>query len=354
MIVGWIFVGLCVFEAPPEPEPSGVWVNHDPEFAPVEIEVPEPEVHEVEPEPKVHEVELHEVEPESEPLGEEPFPPRPFRGPASRRPGPAWKRWAAPLASAFLPGVGQAINRQPGKATLALAGTATLIGATVGLQLSKDPRQNLALGIGESSGAHIARLGASSALTSALMMLYVWQIADAYAVAVGKWPVPRRHYKVNVDFARMSTVGLRPGGPGYALYDDFSLAVMGQVAPKIGFGLADLSLKIDERREQYTLQAGVRTMWRFAEPGRWWFSVGGGLIVQGSGAAPLGPTQGAQRRFGAIPYLLLEGRWFVLDRLSLNFAPRVSVPLTDRDYRTGRIPRYATTFELGTGLGVHF
>ena len=297
-------------------------------------------------------------------------PARPFWGPESRRPGPQWTRWAAPLMSAFIPGAGQALNREGGKATIAFAGSVGLITGIVGLRLSRDPRQGAAPGIGESPGAYVARLGAMSVLSSAAAQLYLAQIVDAYAVAAGIWPTPRKTYMINVDATRMSTVGVQPGAPGYAIYDNFALSVMGQVVPKVAFGLSDMTVMIDMsdmsdmsdgRRNRYTLQAGLRASWRFFERERWWFLLAGGVIVQGTGAdnprppidldLPRGP---GQQRFGAIPYVQLEGRWLFLDRFSLNFAPRVSVPLTDRDYRIGRIPRYATTFELGTGVGVYF
>jgi hypothetical protein len=288
-------------------------------------------------------------------------PQRPIWGPESRRPGPHWKRWAAPLMSALIPGAGQALNRQAGKATISFAGSVGLITGVVGLHLSRDPRQGAAPGVGESPGVYVTRLGAMSVLSSAAAQLYLAQIIDAYAVAAGIWPTPRKTYMIHVDATRMSTVGLEPGAPGYAIYDNFALSVMGQVVPKVAFGLSDMTVMIDGRRNQYTLQAGLRASWRFFERERWWFLLAGGVIMQGTGAdnprppiEPDLPGGSGQQRFGAIPYVQLEGRWFFLDRFSLNFAPRVSVPLTDRDYRIGRIPRYATTFELGTGVGVYF
>jgi hypothetical protein len=110
------------------------------------------------------------------------------------------------------------------------------------------------------------------------------------------------------------------------------------------------------------MQAGLRSMYRFFDRRRVWLSAGGGVILQGTSVRrpdrSLQPGEDARRvdrRFGAVVYAQLELRWFLLDRLSLDLFPRVSLPITHRDYRPGqKIPRLATTFELGAGVGVHF
>ena len=56
-----------------------------------------------------------------------------------------------------------------------------------------------------------------------------------------------------------------------------------------------------------------------------------------------------------MPYVQLESRIFVLDRLSLDVSPRLSVPLGTRSYGRGAaIPRWSPTFELAAGPTVYF
>jgi hypothetical protein len=384
-------LAVCLLAEPPSLD-EGTSVARSTPVAPEEPETVDPEEErrttepedpstvdpeeEPEPEPEPEAAPEPELEGDPEPESASPVPPegapsmvetetRPRRGPGSRTPGPRWTRWGAPLLSALIPGAGQAINRQPGKAVSVFGGAFALVGGAVGVALSRDRATGASPGRGDGDALQITRLGALSALTSAAGLLYVGQILDAYAVAVGKWPRPHRDYAVNLEVTRMSTVGMRPGEPRYALYDDFSIALMGQVAPKVAFGLADLSVKFIGSdfalADRTTLQGGIRTTWRFFERDRWWLLLGGGFIFQGTGAGdpnpsldPEAPRPNPERRFGAVGYVQMEARWFLLDRWSLNLAPRVSVPIADRAYEVGTIPRYATTFELGTGVGVYF
>ena len=296
--------------------------------------------------------------------------PRPPRGneddllpPSRRRRKGKWKRWGSPLLSALIPGLGQVVNRQPGKGLAIFASTVGLAVGTYGVVRSGERQDGATAGEGgEPRGSEIVRLGALSALSSGLGLLYLGQIMDAHAVAVGKRARPRKDHAVAVELYRFSTVGLRPGEPAYALYDDFTLTVMGQIAPRVSIGVSDLTVHTARGGDQLTFQGGLRTMYRFFDRKRVWLSGGGGFIFQGTSADafdeeldPDAPDPGLQRRFGAVVYGQLGLRWFILDRWSLGITPRVSLPLTHRDYgRRRRIPRFATTFELGTGLAVYF
>jgi hypothetical protein len=48
-------------------------------------------------------------------------------------------------------------------------------------------------------------------------------------------------------------------------------------------------------------------------------------------------------------------RVFVLDRLSIDFMPRLAVPLTTRYYSVQRaLPRFAPELEMGAGISTYF
>jgi hypothetical protein len=272
-----------------------------------------------------------------------------------------WKRWGAPLLSAIIPGLGQGINQQPGKAvgifTASLGGS---LGAAA-LWLLREPDEGAARDDpGESRAAEIARLTSFTALTSGLGLLYLGQIFDAHATARGRKAQPKLDYALAIEFQRSTAVGQRPGEPAYALYDDFAVSLMGQVARRVTVGVSDLGVKLAP--DTFVLQGGLRSMYRFFDhrvrtprmPSRVWLSAGGGFIFQGTVQSRAAQEHEPERLFGAVMYAQLEGRWFLLDRWAIGLAPRVSLPFTSRTYGGGKqIPRYATTFELGAFVGVH-
>lgn len=324
----------------------------------VEVEVPEGMEREA----------LPVVAPTAEDIGDEepvdgieamppaaPPPPRPVH----KR--PHWKRWATPLFSALTPGVGQMVNRQVGKGVGILLGTVGLGVGTLALMAARNPSEGATPGDeGASNGAEVARLGAISGFTGALAMLYAGQIMDARAVAVGEPIESRTDHKINIDLVRMSTVGFRPDQPAYTLFRDWSVTVMGQVAKRFSVGLSDISIKSSATRDRATIQGGLRLSYRFFDHRRVWLAAALGNFFQGTWADPRpashdsGATE-SEGAFGAVPYVQVETRFFLLDRWSLNLIPRLSVPLTTRYFSGDRaIPRYSTTFELGTGVGVYF
>lgn len=281
------------------------------------------------------------------------------------------KRWGAPLASAFVPGLGQAINRQPGKAVALFVATVGGTLAAVGLwRLRNRNEGTTASEPGASRSGEAARLGAFTLLTSGVGMLYLGQIFDAHAVARGRPVEPREDHVVALEVARFSSVGLSPGEPAYALYDDFNLSLMGQVFPRLSVGVSDLGFKLGP--DQFVMQGGLRIMGRVYDgsvaarrgrgPKRLWLSLGGGALLQGitrdQRVRGLGigdeTVRRSDRSVGSALYGQVEGRYFFLDRWSLGLAPRISLPLTRRAYPRGRqLPRLATTFELGAFVGVH-
>jgi len=279
-----------------------------------------------------------------------------------RRP---WARWAAPLLSAIVPGAGQALNRQPGRGLAVFTGTVGLVLGTVATWAARDPAEGAMGNIPGREGREIARLAGFAGLSTAAGLLYLGQIMDAHAQAVGRRvPRPARDHVVALELSRSTTVGFAAGRPAYDLYSDWSLAIMGQVAPRVTLGLSDASIKYARHRDMVTVQAGVRAAYRFFDRRRVWLAAGGGALLQGTRADrsldPLVPVAGepqadAERAFSAVPYLLFDARLFLLDRWSLGLVPRVSLPLAARRYGGGRaLPRYATTFELGAVLGVYF
>src|SRR5690606_4732963 len=275
---------------------------------------------------------------------------------------PDWRRVGAPLLSTFVPGLGQAVNHRPGKAAGYFVGTVALALGTAAVALSDDPFEGATRGDGGvGGGAEIGRLIALSGLSSALLLVYAAQIMDARKDAVGGETRSHTRHRVAIGLNRFSTVGFAPGQPSYALYDDWSLSLLGQIVPRVSLGVSDLSLALASDLRQVTVQGGVRSTYRFVQRPRVWLAGGGGVLLQGTSARPpSGPLDpdaerpDLERRFGSAVYLQLETKVFILDRWSLDLMPRVSVPLTHRDYGRGhKIPRWATTFELGVGLGVY-
>ena len=297
----------------------------------------------------------------------------PVLGPQSRpqsKPDPArphWKRVAAPLMSAAVPGLGQMVNRQPGKGVgfllgaVALGvGAAVLMGAGSGTDVSSKGLASNSFGT-EAMGAVGYGL-----LSGGLQMLYAAQIMDAYATAVGvRGPRPRTKHRVSLDLTRMATIGLRPGDPAAGFFPDWSLSVMGQVARRFSVGAGDLSIKQSRGFERTSLQGGLRLAYRFLERDRVWIGAAAGVILQGSFSRPAAnrisedaPAPGSEGSFAAVPYAQLDLRFFILDRWSLNLIPRVSAPLAGPRFFNGPgdrvVPKNAATLELGTGVGVYF
>lgn len=279
-----------------------------------------------------------------------------------RRP---WARWAAPLLSAIVPGAGQALNRQPGRGLAVFTGTVGLVLGTVATWAARDPTEG-AMGNGPGrDGREVARLIGFAGLGTAAGLLYLGQIFDAHAKAVGRRaPRPARDHVVALEASRATTVGFAAGRPAYDLYSDWSLAIMGQVAPRVTLGLSDASIKYARHRDMVTVQAGVRAAYRFYDRRRVWLAAGGGALLQGTRADraldplvpdPDVPRPDAERAFSVVPYVHFDARLFLLDRWSLGLVPRVSLPLAARHFGGGRVlPRYATTFELAAVMGVYF
>lgn len=275
-----------------------------------------------------------------------------------------WARWAAPLLSAVVPGGGQALNGQPGRGLAVFTGTVGLVLGTIAVAAARNPTAGADPSEGGGGAREVVRLGALGGLGAAAGLLYVGQILDAHAQAVDRRaPDPRRGHVVALEVSRSSTVGFSPGQPSVDLYSDWSLAVMGQLVPRVTLGVSDLSIKLGRPDGRVTVQAGARAAYRFFERGRVWLGAGGGVLLQGTRAnaalVPLtegaGPSGEAQRAISVVPYAHFDARLFLLDRWSLGVVPRVSVPLWARRYGGGRaLPRYATTFELGATMGVYF
>ncbi len=295
----------------------------------------------------------------------------PLEDPSSERPQVElvrrrrWARWAAPLLSAVVPGGGQALNGQPGRGLAVFTGTLGLALGTVAVWGARDPTAGTSPDPTGRDGREAVRLGGLAGLGAAAGLLYIGQILDAHAQAADRRATePRTGHVVALEVARFSTVGFAPGEPGYDLYSDWSLAVMGQLVPRVTLGLSDLGIKYGRHRSRVTVQAGARAAYRFFDRRRVWLAAGGGVLLQGTRAdaaleplaeEPPGPSNEAQRGFSTVPYVHFDARLFLLDRWSLGLMPRVSVPLWARRYRGDRVlPRHATTFELGATMGVYF
>lgn len=284
-----------------------------------------------------------------------------------RRPPRRALRWAAPLASAIIPGLGQGITGRPGRAAAVFTGTLGLVLGAVGLHIARDETAGAALDDdGRADSTEFLRLGGISLLSGAAGLLYFGQILDAHRLATGvpyREMKPRRDFVLAFEVQRASTVGFSPGVPRYDRYEDWSLAVMGQPVPRVTVGVSDLSIKLDPARDGVVVQGGARSEYRFYDKRRVWLSAGGGVMMQGYGAQPQtepvaddgGAVERDDGRFSAALYVHLATRIFVVPRWSLNITPRINFPLLERHYARGRtLPQYSTTFELALGTGVHF
>lgn len=300
--------------------------------------------------------------PPAEPIAATPDEPAPQLSKKPRKDRSKHRRWGAPLAATFLPGSGHAIARRPGAAFGIFAGAAALTFAAVATGIGGDPREGTTLGDARRSASReVLRTGGFVLATDALALLWLGQIADAWVRATGKRVRGRTQHAVSVALQRASAVGMRPGEPAIARYDDFTLAVLGQVIPRLWVGLADLGVHTGGVGRPVTLQVGARVAGRVLERDRFWLVIAGGAILQGtrgrSTVPPIGdvPAPRERGRFGGTVYGQIEARIFVLDRLSLDIAPRFSVPLSTRYYGQDRaIPRWAPTFELVAGPEVYF
>jgi len=299
--------------------------------------------------------------------------PSPALAPTMEAPPPRrWKRVVAPVLSAVVPGLGQMINRQPGKGVGILFGTIALaLGAGL-LQRTSGGTDVSTRGLasGSYAGESIGAVG-YGVLSGGLQMLYASQIMEAYATASGlRAPEPRTRHRVALELTRMATVGQRPGDPAAGFFADWSLSVLGQVARRFSVGAGDLSVKQGQGFTRTTLQGGLRVSYRALERSRVWLGVAAGVILQGSfgrSPTPLVPAgaqaPAGQGSFAAIPYAQLDLRFFILSRWSLNLTPRISAPLAGPRFFSGpglgghddrAVARNALTLELGTGVGVYF
>jgi len=291
------------------------------------------------------------------PASEAPVKPRTCGGGPCRK----WKRIAAPLMSAALPGSGQIVNNEPGKGIGMFLGALALGGGAAALHYTRDPLDASSPGLGSTTFGSEAVNGAGfGMLTGGLAMLYAAQIMDAYASAAGKeTPSPEKDHRVGFQLTRMATVGFRAGDPAAAFYADWNLNFMVQVRRRLSVGLTDIGLKYGVGRT--TFQTGARIHYRFYDRGRLWIGAGLGTILQGTVGrqrqtiGEVAPPEVRSNAFAAIPYGQLDLRLFLLDRWSLDLIPRISVPLGTRFYRDDlALPTHSVTFELGTGVGVYF
>lgn len=265
-----------------------------------------------------------------------------------------WRAWASPLASTFVPGTGQFINGQGGKGTGLLFGTVASLGGAIALyNIPSDGTRPL--------GAEYARLVGFGLLSTAVPVLWIYAIADAHKVAVNKEVTPVLEHKVRVSVSRSMTVGFRADASRPAFYDDWGVAIMGQPVRRFSVGVSDLGVKFGEASDPQIWQFGLRADYRVFDRKRVWIDLGVGVAMQVAVTGPRGgldPEAAVPRpraRFGAIPYGQLDFRFFVLDRLSLDLKPRLSVPVTTRYFSANRaLPRYAPTLELGAGVAAYF
>lgn len=285
----------------------------------------------------------------------------------ARRRGQGDRRVLAPVLSTFIPGAGQFVTRRPGRGMAYFAGTVGLTLGAVALYLSDDPAEGATRGDeGQTGAQEVVRLGGVALLSGAAALLYVGQILDAHGGAVGKTGrdvQPVTDHVLAFEIQRSSSVGFSPGQPEYRLYSDYSLAVMGQAAPRVTVGASDLSIKLEPARSGVVVQGGVRSAYRFYDRRRLWLSAGGGVVLQGTSArkqiAAVDPEDAEladeEGRFSAFMYGMLDARIFVLDHWALLIAPRVSLPFGERRFGRDRtVPRFSTTFELALGGAVHF
>jgi hypothetical protein len=265
-----------------------------------------------------------------------------------------WRAWASPLGSTFVPGLGQFFNGQGGKGTGILFGTiGSVAGAAALYSLGNDGTRPL--------GAEYARLVGYGALSTSAMLLWIYGIADAYRVATDKRVEPELGHRVRISVTRMMTVGFRADQRRPGFFDDWSVSVMGQPVRRLSVGVSDLSVKPGGITGPQVWQFGLRLDYRVLERKRLWIDVAVGSLMQvavGQRHDPLDPdvaTPRPERRFGAAPYGQLDFRIFVLDRVSLDIIPRLTVPVTTRYYSLNRaLPRFAPELELGAGISAYF
>ncbi len=288
-----------------------------------------------------------------------PTPPAPTTIP--RHPKPRkWTRWGAPLLGSLIPGLGHTVAGRPGAGFGIFAGAAGLLFGSIALGRARDRHEGATFGDpGWSATKETLRQLGFVAATDTLALLWIGQAADAWVIATGKRVNGRTNHTVSINFTRSTAIGIRPGEPAIARYDDWTLQLMGQVAPRVLVGIADIGLHLGPQG-QVTVMSSAKVAVRAVQIPRFWLVPALAIILQGTTARGLQPLEGGDRpreagRFTVIPYVQLEGRIFVLDRLSLDVAPRLSVPLGTRFYGQGAaIPRYTPTFELAAGPTVYF
>ncbi len=284
--------------------------------------------------------------------------PEPEAPPPRAERKPVKHAWAAPLLGTLLPGSGHAIARKPGAAFGWFAAAAGLTFGAVALGLAADENEGATPREGGRTPAREAlRHGAFVLTTDALALVWIGQAADAWVAAKRKIVRAKHRHVIAVSVQRATTVGMRPGEPTMARYEDLSIGVLGQIVPRFSLGVADLSVH-GRSGGRLTLQAGLRASGRVLERDRVGLVVAGGVIFQGtSGDTTVDDDDPVREkgRFGAIAYAQFETRVFVLDRLSLDVGPRFSVPFATRYYGGGRaLPRWAPTLELVAGTQVYF
>ena len=287
--------------------------------------------------------------------------PAPPASPADA-PVPRWRRISAPIMAATLPGLGHMVNRQAGKGVGILVSTFGLGVSAAVLYAAGTPQARALTGANAPSFAMDAlRLGSVGVLTGALQLLYAGQIMDASRLVNKRAIRPRREFKLAFEVTRMATVGMNARDRQASLYTDWGLSMMGQPTDRLTVGVSDVSLKTNWGATRSTMQAGARVGYRFYDKDRLWLGGAAGALVQASfrDVAPSEYNPEAEwqteQALTAAPYLQFETRWFLLDRWSLHLMPRVSMPFGTRYYSGSRsIASQALTFEIGSGVGVHF
>lgn len=265
-----------------------------------------------------------------------------------------WRGWGAPLLSAFVPGLGQIANGDVLKGVGLIYGTvASLVGAIALYRSPNDGTRPL--------GSEYARLAGYGLLSTMVPMLWRFAVIDAYRVANGKdLAQPKLDHQLRLSLSRTMVVGFRadPDRPGF--YDEWSGSMMGQVARRWSVGVSDLALKPEDWRIS-VVQFGGRIDYRVFDRRRLWIDVALGTALQVKIRRPEDPLDPdalpgrVRTKFGAVPYAQVDLRWFMLDRISFDVTPRLSVPVTTRYFSAGRaLPRFAPTLELGASASLYF
>jgi hypothetical protein len=259
------------------------------------------------------------------------------------------------LSGLAFPGLGQLANGQPLKGAGLIYGTLGLVAGTVLLYRADHDGSRPV-------GAEYVRLGAYGVVSTALPLLWIYAIADAWRWAHDKGEItPKLEHRLRITAARSFALGFRadPRRPGF--YDEWTVSLLGQVAPRWSVGVSDLSIKPDGQARVGAVQFGLRAGYRVHAQRRLWIELSLGVAMQvhvHRPAPPLdpdAPQPATSRGFGAIPHGQIDLRYFVLDRLSLDLTPRMSVPLSTRWYSAERaLPRYAPALELGASATVYF